>query len=394
MQRSEFNQGVTAKVFLHEHERADKTSTVYLRVIIERKKREFNLKVSWPRAFFDAERQQAKPRFPRDTEVEQVNMVINEAKGRANRIKLRYFTDSKALTLDLFQSEFENYESRDNFIFYWLTKISLLYGKGNITRMTMVRHNTNLSRFQEFIGFQSFFSMSDFNHELILQYQNWLSKKKKLKHNTCVNALKGLQTYINHAIADGFRIPNHFKNIALRYRPADRQALDKKELAALRTLLCNKYLTPVEREVLRKFLFSCYTGLRISDSAMVSRRMIRNGVLTIALVKGQRFGKEVSMRLPKYAMELIEDRNDLLFAPIADQTCNLWLKLIAHKAGIKKRLTFHVSRDTFATLFIEIGGDVFTLKDILGHGDIKTTQIYVKMNDKHKEKCMRNFDRL
>ena len=72
----------------------------------------------------------------------------------------------------------------------------------------------------------------------------------------------------------------------------------------------------------------------------------------------------------------------------------MWLKVLAHKAGISKKLTFHVSRDTFATLFIELGGDVATLKEILGHSDVKTTMIYVKMSEKRKELLMSKFDSL
>ncbi|GEM_PF-2708631 len=78
---------VATKVFAHHQVRADGSNTLFLRVAIERKKREFNLKVSWPAAFFDVARQEAKPRHSRDTEVENINMVINEAKGRASRIK-------------------------------------------------------------------------------------------------------------------------------------------------------------------------------------------------------------------------------------------------------------------------------------------------------------------
>jgi site-specific recombinase XerD len=394
MNKSEFNQGVSFKVFAHDHVRADKTNSLFLRVIIERKKREFNLKTSWPSAFFDAERQEAKPRHSRDKEVENVNMIINEAKGRASRIKLRYFTDGKSLSLDIFQKEFENYESRDNFLFYWSEKIEVLYRKGNVGKMTMIRQKTNHSRFKQFLGNASFFSMGDITNELILHYQNWLRKKKLLKYNTTTNALKGLQTYVNHAVDDGFKIADPFKNITLRYVPGERQALDREEIARLRELLLHPELMGQEREVLRKFLFSCYTGIRISDSAQVSSGMIREGILRLATVKGRKFGKEVSINLPVYAKELINGRTGQLFEDIADQTCNAWLKIIAHKAAIKKRLTFHVSRDTFATLFIEMGGDVFTLKEILGHADIRTTQIYIKMSDQRKADMMRNFDSL
>ncbi len=394
MKRSEFNQGVTFKVFLHGHERADGTNTVYLRVIIDRRKREFNLKTTWPKVFFDDERQEAKPRHVRDKEAEQVNMIINEAKGRAARIKLRYFSDSRVLSLDAFQKEFENYESRDNFLFYWREKQANLLGKSIISKDTAIRHKLNFNRFTEFLGTIQFLSMAELTRDNMLQYQTWLRKKKKLMYNTSVNALKTLHTYINHAIEDGYKIEDPFKNIPLSYKPGERQALDRDELAALRKQLKSSKITDIHREVLRKFLFSCYTGLRISDSAQITRQMISNGQLKVSLVKGRTFGKVVQIPLPDYAKELITGRAGVLFKKISDQKCNIWLKVIAEKANIEKRLTFHVSRDTFATIFIEMGGDVFTLKDILGHGSVKTTEIYVKMSENRKKQLMGNFNKL
>lgn len=79
--KSEFNQGVSAKVFAHPHKRADGTNTLYLRVTIDLKKREFNLKAYWPADYFNEVMQEALPRHPKNKDVDAVNMVIDEAKG-------------------------------------------------------------------------------------------------------------------------------------------------------------------------------------------------------------------------------------------------------------------------------------------------------------------------
>ena len=404
--KNEFNQGITVKAFISDHIRKDSTSTVFLRVIIDRVKREFNLNVYWPPEKFDKLKQIALPRHPKDNEVESVNLVINEAKGKANRIKLRYFSDERILSLDIFQREFENYESRDNFLFYWLQKQHELLKKGIISPETQVRHNTNRNRLVDYNKGENFLSMADLTPDFIKGYQKWLRKKrsvivdgfavpkKELSHNTSVNALKTLLTYINHAREDGFKIKNPFEKISLIYQAGERSALDRIELNSLKELLINGDLETTEREVLRKFLFSCYTSIRISDNALVNRGNIIENVLYLNTKKGRNSGKRIAIPLPKYALELINEREGLLFEKIADQTCNDWLKVIAHKAGIKKRLTFHVSRDTFATLFIELGGDVATLKEVLGHTNIQTTMIYVKMSEGRKATLMNNFDNL
>ncbi|MDB4919864.1 site-specific integrase [Mucilaginibacter sp.] len=404
MSKSEFNQGVSIKVFIADKDRADKTRTVYLRVTIARKKREFNLKVSWPAAFFDLEKEQAKPRHAKDSEVDSVNMVINEAKGRATRIKLRYFSESRSLTLDLFAKEFENYESRDNFLLYWENKIDDNINQDIISEDTGVRHTTNFKRFKAFLGDESYFPMSELTAALVIKYKKWLTKKKKMvktegesttiAYNTVVNALKGLQRYVNAAVADGFKIEDPFAKIKLNYNDGDREALEKHELKALQAHFEDSKLEHTEREVLRKFLFSCFTGLRVSDNSRVTRAMIRNNHIRVDVKKGRRVGRVVDIPLAEYANKLIEGRKGLLFPEIEDQTCNKWLKIIAHKCNIDKHLTFHVSRDTFATLFIEMGGDVFTLKELLGHGSVRITEKYVKMSENRKQLLMDNFNNL
>jgi site-specific recombinase XerD len=316
-----------------------------------------------------------------------------------------YFSANKHIDADQFVKEFISFESRDNFLHYWDKKMHDLKKREIITHASFIAHQTNRNRLIAFNGGSEVLIMADITPDFIKQYQKWLRKKRikkvegkdvefELSYNTSINALKVLSTYIHHAQDDGFNIKNPFGKITLAYKAADREALDREELTALKELFEKNKLDPVEREVLRKFLFSCYCGIRISDNALIYRSQIVDGVLSLHTKKGRNQGKHISIPLPHYARELIKDRTDLLFDKISDQKCNMWLKVIAHKANITKKLTFHVSRDTFATLFIELGGDVVTLKEVLGHSDIKTTMIYVKMHEKVKEKAMSKFDSL
>lgn len=57
-------------------------------------------------------------------------------------------------------------------------------------------------------------------------------------------------------------------------------------------------------------------------------------------------------------------------------------------AGIKKKITFHCARHTFATLQLTVGTDLYTLSKLLGHTDIKTTQIYGQIIDEKKREAV------
>lgn len=78
---------------------------------------------------------------------------------------------------------------------------------------------------------------------------------------------------------------------------------------------------------------------------------------------------------------------DLVFGKLPDNSyIDKLLKIWAKDARITKNLTFHVSRHTFATLSITYGAELYTVSKLLGHADIKTTQIYADViNEKKRD---------
>jgi site-specific recombinase XerD len=79
--------------------------------------------------------------------------------------------------------------------------------------------------------------------------------------------------------------------------------------------------------------------------------------------------------------------NQLVFEDLPDPS---WisrpLKKWLETAGITKKITFHMGRHTFATLQLSSGTDIYTVSKMLGHTNVKTTQIYAKVVDEKKEK--------
>lgn len=384
---------MSAYVFISDHVQKSGLSTVYLRVIIDRKKKEFNLNLTWPQNFFNKERACALPRFKNDSEVTRVNLIIDEAKGRANKIQIRYFGNDRKLNLKLFEQEFINYMSGENFLYYWKRKADELEGDEIITPDTRKHQDTSYNRLLEFVGETEYLPFCDINLNYVQKFNAWLRKQKKLSYNSAMTTHKVVRTYLNHALADKFRFDYPYKKFTIKFRDGERDALDDEEQDRLKKLYHQNVLDSTGQEVLRKFIFSCYTGLRIADSSLVHRDMITNGKLRLEPEKGFNFGKVVNILLPDFALKIVGDRDGLLFKDIADQTCNKYLKIIGILAGIKKKLTFRVSRDTFGTTFIEMGGDIYHLMELMGHSDIRTTMIYIKLAEKGKDKQMQNFNK-
>lgn len=126
------------------------------------------------------------------------------------------------------------------------------------------------------------------------------------------------------------------------------------------------------------FLFSCYTGLRVSDIQNKTRREILEDKFNFSSIKTDR---QQFMKLNPEARRMVGYRPELFENKISDQKINKHLKNIANVCQINKHITMHVGRHTFATTFIRNKGDVFRLKMLLGHAKIEHTQKYVHIVD-------------
>ena len=105
---------------------------------------------------------------------------------------------------------------------------------------------------------------------------------------------------------------------------------------------------------------------------------------------------DVSIPLPPQAIVLLEEgfQNQRVFKVNANQVTNRYLKEISEKAKIKKKITFHCARHTFATISLSIGIPLEVVSKLLGHKDLKTTMIYAKILDDLKIKYMEKWDEI
>lgn len=155
------------------------------------------------------------------------------------------------------------------------------------------------------------------------------------------------------------------------------------------------------------FLFSCYTGLRLSDIETLTWGEIykREGCLTIVKIQ-VKTDHEVSIPLGKNAQRILKrvcekngalahpDIQDLVFQ-LKSRTCIASdLVAWAKAANVDEHITFHVARHTFATLSITAGNSLYVVSQLCGHSNIKTTQIYANVVDSVRIKAIFNLDRL
>lgn len=225
--------------------------------------------------------------------------------------------------------------------------------------------------------------------------ETWLEELKKflltkVSNNTAFLYFSKIKYSLKRAIQDkiiNYNSSDYIKPIKRRFSEKVYLTLD--ELTILARTVCK------HNSVKLAFLFCCNTGLRLSDIKKLSWNNVSFTENKI-MIKQEKTGKNVYIPLSISANNILERiREDKyfnidkrIFNLPPDTTINYTIKQWIKKVNINKKITFHTSRHTFATLSLSMGVDLYIISDLLGHKDVKTTQIYAKIIDKSKEKAI------
>lgn len=225
-------------------------------------------------------------------------------------------------------------------------------------------------------------------------------KKRPLAKNTAKLYYNTFVTALNEAVREG----------VLDVNPSDK--LTKEEKKPI-NVPCNTrpYLSIEEVEVLTKtpcgreevkaaFLFSCFCGLRYSDVVDLKWENVKKENGKWYIEKRQvKTRQTVIIPLSDEALRWMPKRTgvtdkDHVFDLPTPYTVNYNLKKWAKAANIDKPISYHVSRHTFGTLLVTLGADLYTTSKLMGHQNIRTTQIYAEIVNKKKEAAINLLDNI
>jgi len=218
-----------------------------------------------------------------------------------------------------------------------------------------------------------------------------------LSENTKSAYIRRLNVAFNKAVREGILAVNPFTLLP-------RQELPKKQLSNREYLTIEEVKQLVKTPCMKPniknaFLFSCFSGLRFSDITALTWGQIQtdNEGKKVIRYTQQKTDKPEYLQLSDEALKFLPDKQDMkndniIFPLQRNGRANEILKGWVCAAGIEKRVTFHVSRHTNATLLLSLGVPIETVSKILGHADIQTTQIYAKVIDKNKRDAVSKFD--
>jgi len=205
--------------------------------------------------------------------------------------------------------------------------------------------------------------------------------------NTAATYYSIFKAALKQAFIDGYLTVDLSAKIkGIQEQESRREYLTVEELNTLA-------VTPCERDVLKRAaLFSVLTGLRHCDIQKLRWKEISMDGNQARLHFTQQKTKGVEYTpISEQALQLCEEPGtpeQLVFEDLPDPS---WIsrpvKQWVEAAGIKKKITFHCFRHTFATLQLSSGTDIYTVSKMLGHTNVKTTQVYAKVVDEKKNKA-------
>lgn len=248
--------------------------------------------------------------------------------------------------------------------------------------------------------FRGIIDFKDLNYTFLKDFDVFL-RNKGLQVNTIGKHMRVLRTLVNEAINQGY-IPQDaypFRKFKIKKEQTEHRFLLPNELEKMESLKLPEKKNN-SQHVLDAFLFCCYTGLRYSDFCQLSPA-------NFIKVNGKRWlhftsvKTGVEIRLPLHllfesrALGILDRYPDIgSFAALpCNSEVNKQLRKLAGLCGIKKRITYHVSRHTCATLLVHQGVAITTVQKLLGHTSVKTTQIYSEVLSSTIVRDLKNLQR-
>ena len=213
------------------------------------------------------------------------------------------------------------------------------------------------------------------------------NKKGTLSHNTAATYYSIFKAGLKQAFIDGYLTVDISAKIkGIQDQESRREHLSVEELNILAE-------TPCDRPILKRAaLFSALTGVRHCDIQKLKWKEIQVVGEQVRLNFTQQKTKGVEyMPISEQAYQLCGEPGkpeQLVFEDLPDPSwisgpLKRWIK----SAGITRNITFHCFRHTYATLQLAGGTDIYTVSKMLGHTNVKTTQIYAKVVDEKKQKA-------
>ena len=256
---------------------------------------------------------------------------------------------------------------------------------------TVIRYETTLRLTEEFL--QKNYKKEDcyldeVTNQFIEDFEFFLKTVRRCCHNTTTKYLLNFKKIIRIALAKGWMKKDPFAQVHFHFEPVEREFLEKQELKAM----LNKEITITRLAQVRDiFCFCCLTGLAFTDvQQLKAEHLVADIHSKIWIRKARQKTKNMcNIPLLDEAQKIIDRYREhpycqtrgVLLPVCSNQKMNSYLKELADICSIRKNLSTHCARHTFATLTLASGATIDNVAKMLGHANVNMTRRYAKVLD-------------
>ncbi|WP_240676129.1 site-specific integrase [Botryobacter ruber] len=329
-------------------------------------------------------------------EARSINTYLDTLRSQVYAYQSELLKLGKPVTVETFREKWLGIEEKPVMLLEVFQKhndqVEKLVGK-DFAPGTLERYKTSLQHTRNFILWkyqEEDINIKRLNYGFISDYEFWLKSVRSCSHNTTMKYLANFKKVIHICLKNGWLQRDPFTGFKFAKKEVVREFLTKEEL---QKMAAKEFEMERLEQVRDIFLFSCFTGLAYADVHKLKRSEIVTGLDGEKWIYTSRQKTDTTSRIPLLptAQTLLEKyrehpqcvNQDKVLPVLSNQKMNAYLKEIADVCGIRKSLTFHIARHTFATtVTLSNGVPIESVSRMLGHTNLKTTQHYAKILDK------------
>ncbi|KNB60962.1 hypothetical protein AC804_17610 [Chryseobacterium sp. Hurlbut01] len=358
---------MTHKFSIRSDKNRDGKSLVFLIVRSGKSKTTMNLDIKIENKYWD----NVKCRVKKCENSDNFNIILDTIDAKIILIKRDFLMMERQLTPELLIENINNSTPEFDFISF----CTFHSEHGNYKPNTLKAHKTAINKLKEY---RKEIPFSMLSLEFFEKYRKYLLENKGNRDPTCFTDFKIIKKFINLADDKGIRLSFKKEKFIVREAKSTPVFLEEEEVGRMHKYFFNEFINKHHILPLGYFLFSCYTGLRISDIQNLRRQDIEKDIFRFQHVKTS---NDQYMKITDELRVIIDYCPDLFVERLSDQKINKHLKKIAETCKIDKTISMHVGRHTFATTFLKKSGSIAKLSKLLGHSSMKHTMVYGHLTD-------------
>lgn len=362
---------------------------LYLRITVDGRRAELSIRRKVDIAKWDTTKEKLRGNTP---ELREVNTHMFNIRMRILKLYDKLIDEGRNVTASMLKDAYVGKKKPEKMLLAVFqehnNQVNQLIGR-DFAAGTAERYRTTRSHLAEYIQHdyrKEDIPIKDVDHKFITGFEFYLKTARKCSHNTSVKYIVNFKKIIRLAYANDWITKDPFARWKVRLKNVERKFLTQDEIEHL---LNKDFHTPRLEQVRDIFIFCCFTGLAYADVKKLSPDDLNTGIDGELWINTARTKTKSRANIPvlptakailrkySYSSELKEGR---VLPVLTNQKMNAYLKEIAVLSGIKKTLTTHLARHTFATtVTLSNGVSLESVSKMLGHKNLRTTQHYAKI---------------